>query len=169
MGWYAVAGGLLSPSIRPMPCRICVAASGHSDATKGLAFFADWRATGLPTLSATSKFSLSTPQLPPWPEQRSITATSGCGKRRSISAALAPMAWARAWQPGRQTFLARDIDDVFADVEGGAREALDSLVLRQDQRPFEFQHQRAGRHQRDDVVALLDVRRERRRHFARAV
>jgi hypothetical protein len=56
------------------------------------------RATGLPTLSAVSKFSLSTPQAPPWPEQRSITSIGVSGIRRSISAPFGPMFCARAWQ-----------------------------------------------------------------------
>ena len=126
--------------------------------------------------SAPSRNSpLSTPQVPPWPEQRSITSTSASGISRSISAAFWPMFCARAWQarcsatppssgfrPGARPSLLGDVDDIFADVEGGAARALDVRVLGQDQRPFEFQHQRAGRHQRDR-------RRSPRRSRARAL
>ena len=53
------------------------------------------------------------------------------------------------------------------EVECRLGQALDALVVRQDQRPFEFQHQRAGRHQRDNVVALVDPGRESRGDLAR--
>ena len=108
------------------------------------------------------------PQEPPWPEQRSMTATSAWGRSRSISAALAPMFCARAWQArcrvtppgqccqsGRQALLLRDVDHVLADVEGRLREALHALVLRQDQRPLELEHERAGGDERHHVVAAL--------------
>jgi hypothetical protein len=75
---------------------MCVAASGHSDNTKGVAFFKAWRATGLPVLTAVPKFSFSTPRDPPWPEHRSITEMLVSGSRRSISAAFLPMFCARA-------------------------------------------------------------------------
>ena len=55
-----------------------------------------------------------------------------------------------------QPFLLGDIDDVLADILGGRRQPLHILVVRQDQRPFEFQHQRAGRRQCHDVIALVD-------------
>ena len=71
-------------------------ASGHSEATNGLGSRNAWRATGLPTLSAVSKFSFMTPHEPPWPEQRSMTLISVSGTRRSISADFWPMFWARA-------------------------------------------------------------------------
>ena len=71
-------------------------------------------------------------------------------------------------QPRRQPLLAGDIDDILADVEGRPRQLLDGLVVGHDQRPLEFEHQRAGRHQRDDVVALVDPRAEHRRDMSRA-
>ena len=63
-----------------------------------VSFFSAACAAGLPTFTAISKFSVRAPQMPPWPLQRSMTATRVLGIRRSISAALAPMFWARAWQ-----------------------------------------------------------------------
>ena len=56
------------------------------------------RNTGRPTFTATSCVAFTTPNVPPWPEQRSITSTGVSGIRRSISAALGPMFCARAWQ-----------------------------------------------------------------------
>ena len=79
-------------------CRRCSAASGHSEATWAVSFLSAAWAAGLPTLTAMSKFSVRAPQMPPWPLQRSITATRVLGARRSISAALGPMFCARAWQ-----------------------------------------------------------------------
>ena len=71
--------------------------------------------------------------------------------------------------PSAEPLLAGDVDDIFRQIEGRFRETLDALVLRQDERPFEFQHQRAGGHRRDNVVALIDVRREGRRDLARGL
>ena len=39
-----------------------------------------------------------------------------------------------------KTFVAGDIDDIFAKIEGGFRQLLDVGIAGQDQRPFEFQH-----------------------------
>ena len=114
------------------------------------------------------------PQEPPWPEHRSITATSASGSSRSISAAFCPMFCARAWQasctvtppssgdrPGaRPSFPA--ISTMYSVT---SKVPSDSFcyrrITRKDQWPLEFEHQRAGRHQRDHVVALVDPRAER--------
>ena len=95
---------------------------------------------------AMSKFSFFTPQEPPWPEQRSITAISVWGNSRSISAAFGPMFCARAWQArctatppgerlqaGGEALLLGDVDQIFAGVECRAREPLHVLVLGQEQ------------------------------------
>src|SRR3546814_9194710 len=55
-------------------------------------------------------------------------------------------------QSGCETVLLRDVDDVFRDVEGRLGQLLDQRIVGQDQRPFEFHHQRAGWHQRNDVI-----------------
>jgi len=124
---------------------------------------------GLPTLTAVSKFPLSTPYSPPWPEPRSITATSASGSERSISAAFCPTFCARAWQarwivtpptsgdsPGVSPSLRATSTDVFADAKSGGRQFSGGRVVRQDQRPFEFEHQRTGGDQGDDIVTLVD-------------
>ncbi len=61
-----------------------------------------------------------------------------------------------------KSLLAGDVDDIFGKVEGRLGQPLDAFVLGQDERPFEFQHQRAGRHRRYNVIALVDVRHETR-------
>ena len=66
-------------------------------------------------------------------------------------------------QAGAQALLLGDIDDIFVDVEGRLRQPVDVGILGQDQRPFEFQHQPAGRRERDDVVALVDQLQQRLR------
>ena len=79
-----------------MPCAMCAPARGHSEATKALPLSRAFRATGLPSSSATSKLSFITPHEPPWPEQRSITSMSAPGMSSSISRAFCPMFCARA-------------------------------------------------------------------------
>ena len=64
-------------------------------------------------------------------------------------------------QTGRQPLLAGDVDNVFGRVEGRLGQFPDRRVVRHDQRPLELEHQRAGRHQRDDVIALVDIGFER--------
>ena len=54
--------------------------------------------TGSPTFMAVSKFRFMTPQVPPCPAQRCIIITLHRGIMRSMTAALAPMFWALAWQ-----------------------------------------------------------------------
>ena len=70
-------------------------------------------------------------------------------------------------QPLGQTLVAGDVDDVFGDVRGGPRQPGHGLVVGQDERPFELQHQRAGRHRRHDVVAAVDPGGQRRGRLAR--
>ena len=90
------------------------------------------------------------------------------------------MFWARAWQamcsvtppssgsrPGASPSLRAMSTMYSADVEGRLGQFLDRRVVRHDQRPLELEHQRAGRHQRDDVVALVDTGTERRRDLVR--
>ena len=51
-------------------------------------------------------------------------------------------------EAGRQPLLLGDVDDVFSNVEGGIGHFLDCWIVWDDQRPFEFEHQRAGRNGR---------------------
>ena len=60
-----------------------------------------------------------------------------------------------------QPVLPGDVDDVLGEIEGRPGKPLDGGIPGQDQRPFELQHQRAGRRQRHDVVALVDPRQQR--------
>ncbi len=64
-------------------------------------------------------------------------------------------------QPVGQAMRLGDVDDVFGEIEGRLGQALDGQILVQDQRPFELQHQRAGRRERHDVVSLVDPRQQR--------
>ena len=92
------------------------------------------------------------------------------------------MFWARSWQgrwerdaaaerfqARRQPLVAGDGDNVFADVAAVRREPLHRRIVRQDQRPFELEHERAARDQGDDVVAPVDPFAERGRGVPRAV
>jgi len=49
------------------------------------------------------------------------------------------------------------------DERLGAREALHRRILRQDERPFKFEHERAGGHERDDEVTDREVAGEQSR------
>ena len=49
--------------------------------------------------------------------------------------------------------------------DASTRQALDIVVARYDQRPLELEHERAGRHECHDVVALFDPGLERDRGF----
>src|SRR3546814_4152868 len=51
-----------------------------------------------------------------------------------------------------EALLLGDVDHVFGDVVGVLGQLLHGLVGRQDERPLELQHERAGRRQRDDLV-----------------
>ena len=91
------------------------------------------------------------------------------------------MFWARAWQarckatgpssgersPGRSPRFARP-HNIFGGVRGRARQLFDAIMTGQDQRPFEFQHQRARRGQRHNVIAVVDPPAQLRRNFFRA-
>ena len=102
------------------------------------------RNTGRPTFTATSWVGSTTPKVPPWPEQRSITSTGVSGISFSISAALGPIFWARAWQARctrdafgqrrsarRQALFLRHIHHIFVDVEDMVGHAFDVLIVGQ--------------------------------------
>ena len=63
-----------------------------------------------------------------------------------------------------ETFVAGNVDDIFAQIESGFRQLLDIGIAGQDQRPFEFQHQGTGRNQSDDAIAFVDPGTHRLRH-----
>ncbi len=46
-------------------------------------------------------------------------------------------------EAGGETFLLRDVDDIFVDVARRGGEAHHVFVFGQDERPFEFEHQAA--------------------------
>ena len=130
--------GVSWPAAISITCIRCSAASGHSDATWLVLFFSAACAAGLPTFTATSKFSVRAPQMPPWPLHRSITATRVLGMRRSISAPFgahvlrprvagemqADAAFDRGEALG-QAVLLGDVDDVLGEIEGRLRQPLD--------------------------------------------
>ena len=137
--------------------------------------------TGRPTLSAVSKFSFEHAPGAAMARAALDHRDIGLGQQpQHLGRLLAHVLRARVagdvqrdaaverLQARRQPFLAGDVDDVFADVEGRLRQFRDRRIVGHDQRPFELQHQRAGRHQRDDVVALVDPGAERGRDLARA-
>ena len=70
-------------------------------------------------------------------------------------------------QARRQPVLLGDVHDVFGEVERGVRQPFDGRIPGTDQLPFELEHQRAGRRQRNDVVALVDPRQQGGRNFLR--
>ena len=61
------------------------------------------------------------------------------------------------------------IDDIFRQVERRLRKPFDVRIARQQQRPFELEHQRTARGQRHYVIALLDQRAEKCGHSLRTV
>ena len=56
------------------------------------------RNTGRPIFIELSKYSVFTPQVPSWPEQRSTVVTSLPGIASSISRVFWPMFCTREWQ-----------------------------------------------------------------------
>jgi hypothetical protein len=64
-------------------------------------------------------------------------------------------------QTGCKALLAGDVDDVFADIKGRFGQFLDCWIAWDNQRPLEFEHQRAGGYERDDVVTFVDPGPER--------
>ena len=151
-------------------CTMCSPASGHSDAKWPRALRSAWRATGRPTFTATSKFSFITPQVPPWPEQRSITSTGSRGSAAASPPLSGPCSGrahgrrdARVTPPGerlearRQPFLLGDVDDVFGDIEGRVGQPLArprSSGTISGHSNFSISAQDGT--ERDDVVALVD-------------
>src|SRR5579864_3302029 len=87
-----------SPGCASTSAPRCRHASGQSEQSAAFSFCATWRAVGRPTFTAWPRVAFMTPNVPPWPEQRSITSTRVSGISRSISADLTPIACARAWQ-----------------------------------------------------------------------
>ncbi len=64
----------------------------------------------------------------------------------------------------RQPLALRAMSTTYSAASNIARlKRLDVVIVRHEQRPLELQHQRAGRDQRDDVVALVDPRPQCRR------
>ena len=59
-------------------------------------------------------------------------------------------------EAGRQALVSVYIDDIFGDIAARRREPGDGLVAGQQERPFSLEHERAGRHQGDDGIALVD-------------
>ena len=74
-------------------------------------------------------------------------------------------------QARRQPVLLGDVDEnsVRSNVAlaRASTAGRGGIAFRHQQRPFELQHQRAARHQGDDVVALGDPGLHRRRNLAR--
>ena len=164
-----------------MPCLIWSAASGHSEARWRLCGLAAWLRHGFAQLDGDVEILLlHAPGAAMAGAALDHRRSRSAGKRRSISAAFGPMFCARAWQarctatppssgfrPGASpSFLA--ISTTYSLMSKVARASrFDVLVAGQEQRPFELQHQRAGRHQRDDVVALVDQRHQSPGHALR--
>ena len=72
-------------------------------------------------------------------------------------------------EPRCETFLLGDVHHVFGDVVARLGQCLDAAVVGQNQRPFRFEHQRAGRHERNHIIAPGNPDPEFGRDVARAV
>ena len=81
-----------------MPCMMWRAAIGQSELTYLGSAAAICLNTGRPIFIELSKYSVFTPQVPSWPEQRSTTVTSVPGTISSASRVFWPMFCTRAWQ-----------------------------------------------------------------------
>ena len=173
LGGLRGAGGQLGPPAGRGACR----PAGSPSTAFRCAFWATRRAAGLPTFTAMAWVSFITPKVPPWPEQRSTRSTLVSGISRSISADLAPMFWARAWQAwcrvtppstgaagparGRGPWRASTTYSQMSRV--ALASVLDRLALGQDQRPLELHHQAAAGGEGHDVLAVVDPAAEARR------
>ena len=63
-------------------------------------------------------------------------------------------------QPRRQPLAPGDVHHIFAEIEHRARQPRRVLIAGQQQRPFGLQQERAGGHQRHDVVAGVGERQQ---------
>ena len=123
-----------SRPVRLTCCTMCCAASGQSETIWPRACCAAVRNTGRPTFTATACVGFTTPKVPPWPEQRSITSTGvsrdeaqHLGRLRAhvlrarVAGQMHGHAFGQRLHAVGQAFLLRDVDDIFVDVEASLR------------------------------------------------
>ena len=135
----------------------CLQASGQSEHSVSVAFWAIWRAAGRRTLlAAPGGYAFITPKVPPWPEQALHQLDTGVRDQPQhlggfgahvLGPGVAGVVQGDPALDRRQTLRQAkgllQLDDVLADVPGRRRERHDSRVLRLHQGPFELHHQAA--------------------------